>query len=102
MNFFQKIWDSIKHFVTRPGMTDFLKKNLDAGIARVEALIQSKGGLEAISFHNLDQEIFDDLKAFTGTNKDNWVVALKAFVVEAIKASKEGEASTTTPLAPVV
>ena len=95
-NIFEKLFDVIKHFLTRPGMQDFLKKNIHDAIDRAEELIASKGGLGAIDLRDLDGELFTLLKAATGTDKDNWVVALKAFAIEAIKA-----AAPAPPPAPV-
>jgi hypothetical protein len=101
MNIFKKIFDAIKNFITRPGMVKFLKDNLDEGIDRVQVLIAAKGGLAAVNLHDIDGEIFAALKAFTSTDKDNWVVGLKVFVVEALKAGaaqEESAAADTKPL----
>lgn len=89
MNVFKKIFDVIKNFIMRPGMLKFLKANLDDATKRVQVLIAEKGGLANINLHDLDGEIFAMLKAATNADKDNWIVALKAFAVEAIKASAE-------------
>jgi len=99
-NIFKKLFDAIKDFLTRPGMTKFLRKNLDEGIKRVQDLIEAKGGLAAVNLHDIDGEIFAALKAFTNQDKDNWVAGLKVFAIEAIKASaaSEEKAPDTQPL----
>jgi hypothetical protein len=90
-NIFKHIFNAIKNFLTRPGMTNFLKKNLEEGIDRVQKLIEAKGGLAAVNLHDIDGEIFSVLKAFTNQDKDNWVAGLKVFAIEAIKASAASE-----------
>ena len=88
-NFFNKVFEAIKHLLTRPGMKTFLKEHLEQAIVTVEKLIEAKGGLGAVTFHDLRDDIFAALKAMTGTDKDNWVAGLAFFAVEAIRASQK-------------
>jgi hypothetical protein len=84
-----KILDSIfgffKRIFVRPGLRDFLKKNLNLARSIVIDLAQVHNGE---SLHNWKQLAFDKLKQSTGEVRDNWIEILLCIVWEEIKARK--------------
>lgn len=96
MNIFQKIFDAIKHLVTRPGLKTFLSKYETQALGLIAELATVNNNA---SFSAWKDQAFAQLKADTGELHDNWIAILIHLAYEAYKAQTEQDVKPTAPLA---
>ena len=85
MNIFQRIFDAIKGFVSRPGFKTFIAKYEEQAVALIIQLaaVNNNAGFEVWK-----QQAFDQLKADTGELHDNWIAILIHLAYETFKAQQ--------------
>lgn len=86
MNIFQKIFEAIKHLISRPGMKTFLAKYEKQALELIAELAAVNNNA---SFNVWKDQAFAKLKEDTGEIHDNWIAILIHLAYESFKAQKE-------------
>lgn len=86
VNIFQKIFEAIKHLVSRPGMKTFLAKYEKQALELIVSLaaVNNNAG-----FATWKDQAFAQLKQDTGDLHDNWIAILIHLAYESYKAQQE-------------
>ena len=85
MNIFERVFQFLKHLVTRPGFQDFLAKYEQQAVELIMKLaaIHNNAG-----FAEWKDEAFAQLKADTGELHDNWIAIAIHLAYETFKAGQ--------------